>query len=92
MSATAQLRSIPQEAKPGEIRHLQAMVVELDGKPRQLAPGVQIRDAENRLMVPAALAEKRRVRYLVDSAGLVHRVWILSAREIAALPPDPIPK
>jgi hypothetical protein len=90
--ALAQLRTIPKEAKPGVMRHLQDMVVEIDGKPRQLAPGAQIRDADNRLLVPASLAEKSTVRYLLDGAGLVQRVWILTPREKAALPPDPIPK
>jgi hypothetical protein len=90
--ALAQLRTIPKEAKPGVIRHLQDMIVEIDGQPRQLAPGAQIRDPENRLLVPTSLAEKSLVRYLVDGAGLVQRVWILSPLEKAALPPDPIPK
>ena len=91
-AATAQLRSIPKEAKPGVMRHLQDMTVEIDGKSRQLAPGAQIRDSDNRLLLPTSLAGKSTVRYLVDGAGLVHRVWILTPRERAALPPDPIPK
>jgi hypothetical protein len=32
------------------------------------------------------------VRYLVDGGGDIHRVWILSADEIARLPPPPFPK
>jgi len=90
--ASGQLRTIPKEAKLGEIRHLEAMVVEIDGKPQRLAPGAQIRDPDNRLVVPASLAGKSQVRYLVDAAGMVYRVWILSPREKAALPPDPIPR
>ena len=54
--ALAQLRTIPKDAKPGVMRHVQDMLVEIDGKPRQLAPGAQIRDPENRLLVPASLA------------------------------------
>jgi hypothetical protein len=90
--AVAQLRTIPKEAQRGEIRHLQSMVVEIDGKPQQLAPGAQIRDPDNRLVLPASLVEKSHVRYLVDGTGMVRRVWILSAREIAELPPPPFPK
>jgi hypothetical protein len=90
--AVAQLRTIPKEAQRGEIRHLQSMVVEIDGKPRELAPGAQIRDPDNRLVLPASLVEKSHVRYLVDGTGMVRRVWILSAREIAELPPPPFPK
>ena len=91
--AAAQLRTIPKEAKLGEIRHLESMVVEIDGKPQNLAPGAQIRDADNRIVVPASLAaEKSHARYLVDGAGMVVRVWILSPHEKAELPPPPFPK
>jgi len=89
--AAAQLRTIPKGARLGDLRHLEAMVVEIDGKPRQLSPGAQIRDPDNRLVLPVSLAEKSKVRYLVDGTGLVHRVWILSEREKAALPPPPTP-
>jgi len=91
-TVAAQLRTIPKEATLGEIRHLQEMIVEIDGKPRALSPGAQIRDPDNRLVLPASLAEKQIMRYLVDGSGMVHRVWILSAREKAALPPKPAPK
>jgi len=90
--ASAQLRTIPKEAVLGELRHLEAMVVEIDGKPRSLSPGAQIRDPDNRLVIPASLMEKSKVRYLVDPQGQVHRVWILSAAERAKLPPPPFPK
>ena len=85
--ALAQLRTIPKEARLGELRHLQDMYVEIDGKSRQLSPGAQIRDADNRLVLPTSLTGKAPVRYLVDGTGLVHRVWILSAQEKAKLPP-----
>lgn len=91
-AAAAQLRAIPKEAKLGQMRHLQSMVVELDGKPMLLAPGAQIRDPDNRLVVPATLVEKQPVGYLVDGTGQVHRVWVLSAREKAMLPKSPVPK
>ena len=87
----AQLRTIPEAAQVGVIRHLETMVVELDGATRELSPGAQIRDADNRLVLPTSLQEREQVRYLLDSAGLIHRVWILSAPEKAALPPVPSP-
>ena len=79
--ASAQVRSIPQDAKLGEIRHLQEMVVEIDGTPQQLAPGAQIRDASNRLILPIAIPSGTLVKYLVDASGQVHRVWILTPEE-----------
>jgi hypothetical protein len=84
--AHAQLRSIPPEAKPATLRHLQDMIVELDGKAVRLSPGAQIRDASNRLVLPATVAGKTLVRYLPDASGMVHRVWILSNQEAAQIP------
>ena len=82
-TAYAQVRSIPEEAKSGTIRHLQDMAVEISGKREHLAPGAQIRDASNRIVVPAALPPGARVKYLVDGAGMVRQVWILTPEEAA---------
>ena len=79
--ASAQVRSIPADAKVGEIRHLQDMLVEIDGAPQQLAPGAQIRDASNRIIMPIAIPPGTRVKYLVDAAGQIQRVWILTPEE-----------
>jgi len=79
--ASAQVRSIPKDARAGQIRHLQEMVVEIDGAPQQLAPGAQIRDASNRIIVPTAIPSGTLVKYLVDANGQVHRVWILTPEE-----------
>jgi hypothetical protein len=85
-AAHAQLRSIPADARPATLRHLQDMIVELNGKPARLSPGAQIRDSHNRLVLPSALAHSTVVRYQVDAVGMVHRVWILSREEVAQTP------
>jgi hypothetical protein len=90
--AAAQLRTIPADARLGEIRHVQEMLVELDGKPQRLAPGAQIRDADNRLMLPVSLSDKQSVKYLLDAQGLVHRVWLLTAEERARAEQEAPPK
>ena len=93
LAAAAQLRTIPKEAQRGEIRHLQDMLVEIDGRRERLSPGAQIRDADNRLVLPVSLAQKSEVMYLTDSSGMVHRVWVLSAREKLERPVTlPFPK
>ena len=84
--AQARLFAIPAEAKAGTLRHVQGTLVELDGKQAWLAPGAQIRDVFNRLVVPTELMQKRTVRYLTDTSGLVHRVWLLTPEEVAQLP------
>ena len=79
--AGAQLRSIPKDARAGEIRHLQGTVVEIDGAQQRLAPGAQIRDASNRIILPIAIPSGTLAKYLVDASGQVHRVWILTPEE-----------
>jgi len=82
-SAYAQVRSLPEDAERGNIRHLQDMVVEIGGKVQRLAPGAQIRDASNRLIMPAAVPAGAPVKYVLDGAGMVRRVWILTPEEAA---------
>ncbi|MBI2752848.1 MAG: hypothetical protein HYX46_04950 [Betaproteobacteria bacterium] len=77
----AQLRSIPAQAKRGEMQHLQDMFVAINGKRMRLAAGAQIRDESNRIVVPAAIPRGARVKYTVDAQGDVFRVWILSRQE-----------
>ena len=90
-AAAAQLRTIPQEARLATIRHVEAMLVELDGQRLHLSPGAQIRDADNRLVLPASLPDREQAMVLLDGSGMVHRVWLLSPQEKAALPPPPSP-
>jgi hypothetical protein len=42
-------------------------------------------------MLPTSLPERETVRYLLDGAGQIFRVWLLSEPEKAALPPRPSP-
>ena len=86
-AALAQFRSIPADAKRGEIRHLGQMDVEIDGRTMRLSAGAQIRDASNLVVVPMALPAGAKVKYQLDPQNLVHRVWILSPQEAAQ--PDP---
>jgi hypothetical protein len=49
----------------------------------RLAPGAQIRDQSNRLIVPTAVPPGAKVKYVLDNEGLVRQVWILSPQEAA---------
>jgi hypothetical protein len=82
-SAQAQLRTIPGEAKDGEIRHVYDMLVSINGVQMRLAPGAQIRDEANRIIVPTALPARTKVKYVLDNEGLVRQVWILTPQEAA---------
>jgi hypothetical protein len=79
--AHAQVRSIPGDAKRGEIRHVQEAIVSIDGVQQRLAPGAQIRDQDNRLLVPTAVPAGAQVRYLLNDQGQVRQVWILTPAE-----------
>jgi len=79
--AHAQARNIPEQAKGGAITHLQGMIVSINGVAVRLAPGVQIRDQDNRLVVPTAVPPGSQVKYLLDQDGFVRQVWILTPQE-----------
>src|ERR1043166_4297121 len=80
-SAHAQARNIPEAAKAGELSHLQDMFVSINGIALRLAPGVQIRDQANRLVVPTAVPPASQVKYVLDQDGFVRQVWILTPEE-----------
>ncbi len=82
-AAQAQLRTVPAEAKRATMSHVQGMTVELDGKRTELAAGAQIRDASNRIVLPATLPAGSLIKFMPDMQGRVWRVWILSQQEAA---------
>jgi len=81
--ALAQLRTIPADAKRARMSHVEERIVQLDGKREMLAPGAQIRDTDNRIIVPNALPANSLVKYRRDAGGAVHDVWILTPKEAA---------
>src|SRR5690606_32917375 len=89
-AAEAQLRTIPPDAKRAKVKHVQGMTIAVDGKAHSLSAGAQIRDAENRILVPAALAGEVLAKVQLNPQGQVHRVWILTPFEAAQ--PDPKPE
>jgi len=68
------------------------MIVQINRTKARLAPGAQIRDIHNRLVLPTAVAQPTVVKYQVDALGQVARVWILTAEEAAASAPSPVVK
>ncbi len=85
-SATAQFRQIPDAAQRGVIRHVQSLLVSIDGTTVSLSPGANIRDTSNLIIVPTALPPGGALAdYLLDVNGQIHRVWLLTPQE-AAIP------
>jgi hypothetical protein len=83
IAASAQLRTIPPDAKRGTIRHVEDMIVAIDGVRKRLAPGAQIRGPSNLLVLPISLPVGASVKYVLDSDGMVRQVWLLTAEEAA---------
>ena len=79
----AQLRTIPKDARLAEIRHVQANVVELNGRQVQLAAGARIRDTSNRIIMPTALPAGALVKFRLNGMGEVHEVWLVTREEAA---------
>ena len=79
----AQARTIPDQAKRGEARHVHDMLIEIDGVQQRLGPGAQIRDASNRVILPTALPVGAPVKYVMNGEGHVRQVWILTPEEAA---------
>jgi hypothetical protein len=81
--AFAQLRTIPDDAKRGVMRHVQETLVEIDGQPQRLSAGAQIRSESNLILVPSAVPPGSLVKYRLDQAGQVRQVWLLTPQEAA---------
>jgi hypothetical protein len=79
------VRTLPGETRKGVLTQPKFGQVTIDGKPLQLSPGAQIRNELNMIVMPSMVQGPVKVRYMVDLAGFVYRIWILSATE-ASLP------
>ena len=89
-AAMAQVRQIPDSARRGSIVHIQGAIVEVDGQQMRLSAGAQIRSRDNLFIVPMSLPHGALVKYTLDGAGQIHRVWVLTPEEAAA--PDKKPE
>ena len=83
-SAAAQTlqREFPPAAKRGTLVVTAPPAVLINGKSERLSPGARIKDANNMMVMSAALVGSSvLVNYVRDAQGLIHGVWILSAQE-----------
>ena len=87
-SAVAQVqRAFPQNALRGVIAFGLMPEVKVNDVAARVAPGAQIRDANNTVVLPGAVTGGRFiVHYTVDTSGLVKDVWILRPEEMAVQP------
>ncbi len=82
---TPQQRIPPMAAKAlrGVLVVTQPPEILLNDQPARLSPGARIRGRNNLLVLSGALiGQPLQVRYLLDTSGLVHEVWILTDAEL----------
>lgn len=79
-------RPIPAESVVAQMQPPIDGRVELNGQAFSLSPGSQIRDQYNRIVMPGAVQQPAKVRYMTDAGGSVQRIWILTPEEIARGP------
>ena len=80
-------RQFPAHALRGTLVVQQPPVITMDGAPARLSPGSRIREANNMLVLSAALVDRKKltVNYTLEANGLVHDVWILTEAEARAV-------
>lgn len=83
---SALVRPFPDASATGKLAGPPAMgSVSIDGKTIQAAPGLQIRNEMNMIVMPTSVGSDVLVRYQLDPMGFVWRIWLLTPAEVAAL-------
>jgi hypothetical protein len=68
---------LPDGSMVGVMTTQQLPVVQIDGRQQRLAPGARIVGANNSSITPNQVPPNSKVRYRVDTSGLVTHVWLL---------------
>lgn len=84
LSAAAQTltREFPKNALRATLVVTSPPEITLDGRADRLSPGARIRSPQGALLLSGTLiGQELVVNYTLESAGLVHEVWILTPQE-----------
>jgi hypothetical protein len=81
-------RTIPSEARRGELTHVMQSVVSVNGQQMKLAPGALIYAQNNLTIVPSEVPRNSLVEYTLDRNGDLYKVWILTPAEAARENPN----
>jgi hypothetical protein len=76
-------RLLPENTIRGDMMIHDLATATVNGQTLPLAPGVQIRDPFNMVVLPLQISALVPVRYQTDMSGAISKVWILSQREAA---------
>ncbi len=75
------LRNFPTDSIAGKLTGFDYPMVVISRQNLYLSPGSQIRDANNLIVMPAALNTQGLVRYQMDNMGNVQNIWFLNPEE-----------
>jgi hypothetical protein len=87
-SVPSVMRAFPANVQPGTLLAAPAMgQVVINNQALPAAPGLQVRNESNRIVLPSMLMGSNfPVLYQMDATGInVWRIWILTPAEIAAI-------
>lgn len=78
-------RAFPDGTAIGELQPINGLMeITIGSKTYPRAPGMQIRNQQNLIVMPMTIQAKIPVRYQLDGSGSVFRIWLLTQAEIAA--------
>lgn len=77
-------RNFPLNSKFGMLKSHSYPQFKIDKEKEIMIMGVggQIRDTDNRIIMPGMLNKTGYIRYQIDSMGLVYRIWFLTPEEV----------
>ncbi len=79
--ATALVQTYPADAGAGVLLPPVSQTVTIGKVVYPVAPGLQVRNSQNLIVMPSTIQSSLNVRYQLDATGSVWRVWVLSAAE-----------
>ena len=79
-----QVRNFPVDSKLGNLTAVSFPVFTINGQKFQMSAGGQIRGVDNLIILPNMANYSGLIRYQLDIAGNVHRVWFLTPDEVKA--------
>jgi hypothetical protein len=79
-----QVRNFPVDSKLGHLTAVSFPIFTINGVQVPMGAGGQIRGVDNLIILPSTANYNGLIRYQLDIAGNLHRVWILTPDEVKA--------
>jgi hypothetical protein len=76
-------RTLPKDARFGKLTAFTYPYASIDGKVLRMTPGAKIYNEQNLIIMPAAMRQRAKVLYRLDSVGNLSALWLLTEHEAA---------